>query len=138
MDIISYLRWWCRPTITNIYLRSTCWWWYRWLHVVLILINLILIISRKIILLHISTRSHRSINSSTNSLARCKREMTRSVEGCFDDYLHVAKQPSAERAVFLLCLAKLLVLLLILLFLLLLMRRRMIMWEITRMRLCGQ
>ena len=51
------------------------------------------------------------------------------------DYLHVAKQTSAEQAVFLLRLAKLLVLLLILLWLLLLMRRRMIMWEIMRMRL---
>ena len=49
--------------------------------------------------------------------------------------LHVAKQTSAEQAVFLLRLAKLLVLLLILLWLLLLMRRRMIMWEIMRMRL---
>ena len=46
-----------------------------------------------------------------------------------NDYLHIVKQPSAERAVCLLHLAKLLVLLLILLWLLLLMRRRMIMWE---------
>ena len=52
-----------------------------------------------------------------------------------NDYLHVAKQPSAERAISLLHLAKLLVLLLILLWLLLLMWRRMILWEITRMRL---
>ena len=52
-----------------------------------------------------------------------------------NDYLHIVKQPSTERAVSLLHLAKLLVLLLILLWLLLLMWRRMIMWEITRMRL---
>ena len=52
-----------------------------------------------------------------------------------NDYLHVAKQTSAEQVVFLLRLAKLLVLLLILLWLLLLMWRRMIMWEIMRMRL---
>ena len=52
-----------------------------------------------------------------------------------NDYLHIAKQTFAERAMFLLRLAKLLVLLLILLWLLLLMRRRMIMWEIMRMRL---
>ena len=52
-----------------------------------------------------------------------------------DDYLHIAKQPSIERVVSLLSLAKLLVLLLILLWLLLLMWRRMIMWEIMRMRL---
>ena len=83
MDIISYLRWWCRPTITNIYLRSTCWWWCRWLHVVLILINLILIISHIIILLRISSRSHRSINSSTNSLAKRKRNTACSAEVCF-------------------------------------------------------
>ena len=51
-----------------------------------------------------------------------------------DDYLHVAKQTSAEQAVFLLRLAKLLVLLLILLWLLLLMWR-MIMREIMRMKL---
>ena len=51
------------------------------------------------------------------------------------DYLHIVKQPSAERAVSLLHLAKLLVLLLILLWILLLMRRRMILQEIMRMRL---
>ena len=48
-------------------------------------------------------------------------------------YLHVVKQPSAERVVSFFSLAKLLVLLLILLWLLLLMWRRMIMREITRM-----
>ena len=53
----------------------------------------------------------------------------------YSDYLHVGKQPSAERAVSLFSLAKLLVLLFILLWLLLLMWRRMIMWEIMRMRL---
>ena len=52
-----------------------------------------------------------------------------------DDYLHVGKQPSAERVMSLFSLAKLLVLLLILLWLLLLMWRRMIMRKITRMRL---
>ena len=52
-----------------------------------------------------------------------------------NDYLHIVKQPSAERAVSLLHLAKLLVLLLILMWLLLLMRRRMILQDITRMRL---
>ena len=53
-----------------------------------------------------------------------------------NDYLHVGKHPSIERAVSLFSLAKLLVLLLILLWLLLLMWRRMIcLWEIARMRL---
>src|SRR3954464_753543 len=52
-----------------------------------------------------------------------------------NDYLHITKQPSAERPMSLFSLAKLLVLLLILLWLLLLMWGRMIMWEITRMRL---
>ena len=87
MDIISYLKWWCRPTITNIYLRLTCWWWCRWLHIVLILINLILIIAHILIILlgtsSNSRRSHRSINSSTNSLAKRKRNTARSAEICF-------------------------------------------------------
>ena len=43
--------------------------------------QLILVISHIIILLRISSRSHRSINSSTNSLAKCKRDTARSVEG---------------------------------------------------------
>ena len=51
------------------------------------------------------------------------------------DYLHVGKQPSAERAVSLFSRDKLLVLLLILLWILLLIQRRMILPEITRMRL---
>ena len=53
------------------------------LHVVLILINLILVISHIIILLRISSRSHRSINSSTNSLAKRKRNTACSAEVCF-------------------------------------------------------
>ena len=80
MVIIEYLRWWCRPTITNIYLRSTCWWW---LLVDLILIDLILIIARIFIILRISSRSHRSYNSRTNSLARPKKYTARLAEGCF-------------------------------------------------------
>ena len=85
----------------------------------------------------------RSKQSSITSLMNCSRvfhhhhplHLTHLSNNNNNDYLHVAKQTSAEQAVFLLRLAKLLVLLLILLWLLLLMRRRMIMWEIMRMRL---
>ena len=81
MVMISYLR--ESPTIVIICMWTTWWLWCRWLHVVLILSNLILVISHIIILLRISSRSHRSINSSTNSLAQHKRDTTRSAKGYF-------------------------------------------------------
>ena len=85
----------------------------------------------------------RSKQSSITSLMNCSRvfhhhhplHLTHLSNNNNNDYLHVAEQTSAERAVSLLRLVRLLVLLLIRLWLLLLMRRRMIMWEITRMRL---
>ena len=53
--MISYLR--ESPTIVIICMWTTWWLWCRWLHVVLILINLILVISHIILLLRISSRS---------------------------------------------------------------------------------
>ena len=67
MVMISYLMWWCIPTIAMICMRTTWWWWCWWLHVVLILVNLILLM-----VLHLcsSSRSSRSINSGTRILPR--------------------------------------------------------------------
>ena len=76
--MISYMRWWCNPTVAIICMRTTSWWWCWWLHLVLILINLVLVI----VLLHdSSSRSYRSINSSssgTRSLSCLKRNTLRS------------------------------------------------------------
>src|SRR3954470_12820466 len=92
MVMISYLR--GSPNIAIICMWTT--WWLRcwWLHVVLMLINLILVISHIIILPHISSRSYRSINSSTSSLAKLKRDTGRS-----DEDINTIVTPTAPAAI---------------------------------------